>query len=255
MTALLSLLPPDLPVWAALALVGISFVTSAVTAALGLGGGMLLIAAMAQVMPVAALVPVHGAVQLGSNAGRALVLRSHIHWPAALWFCAGAVLGAGLGGALAVQLPADGLRLALGLFLLWVVWGPRPRFARMPHRAMAAAGALSTGLSMVFGATGPIGGAVLSALDLPRHGFVATQGVTALVMHLFKIVAFGLLGFAFVPWAGLIAAMIASGFLGTLAGTRVLGRMPEERFRAGFRLVMTALAAILVVRGALGLAP
>jgi uncharacterized membrane protein YfcA len=108
---------------------------------------------------------------------------------------------------------------------------------------------------MVFGATGPIGGAVLSAIGLARQAFVATQAVTALVMHVFKIAVFGFLGFAFAPWLGLILAMVASGFLGTLAGTRLLGRMPEATFRTGFRLVMTLLAASLLLRGLVSLLP
>ena len=49
------------------------------------------------------------------------------------------------------------------------------------------------------------------------------------------------------------ALMIASGFLGTLAGALLLGRMPEETFRTGFRIVMTALAVSLILRGATSL--
>jgi uncharacterized membrane protein YfcA len=249
------LVAPDISLLAQGLLVLVSFATSAVSAAFGLGGGMMLIAIMAQVMPIPALVPVHGVVQMGSNAGRALVLLGHVNWPAALWFMLGAAFGALAGGAVSVSLPAAAVRIGLGLFVLWMVWGRPPRFDRAPKRAMAGAGFVATGLSMVFGATGPIGGAVLSAIGLARQAFVATQAVTALVMHVFKIAVFGFLGFAFAPWLGLILAMVASGFLGTLAGTRLLGRMPEATFRTGFRLVMTLLAASLLLRGLVSLLP
>jgi uncharacterized membrane protein YfcA len=240
---------PGMSAAAQILLILVSFATSAVSAAFGLGGGMMLIAIMAQAMPIPALVPVHGVVQMGSNAGRALVLLKHVNWPAALWFMLGAAAGAVFGGAVAISLPAAAVRLGLGLFILWMVWGRTPRFDRAPKRAMAGAGLVATGLSMIFGATGPIGGAVLSAIGLARQAFVATQAVTALVMHVFKIVVFGLLGFVFAPWLGLILAMIASGFIGTLAGTRLLARMPEPMFRTGFRLVMTLLAGSLLLRG------
>jgi uncharacterized membrane protein YfcA len=236
-------------------LIVVSLATSAVSAAFGLGGGMMLIAVMAQIMPIPALVPVHGVVQMGSNGGRALVLLPHVNWIAALWYALGAVAGAILGGALAVNLPAEIVRLALGLFILWIVWGRMPRFERAPKRAMAGAGFVATGLSMVFGATGPIGAAVLAALRLPRRTFVATQAVTALSLHVFKIAVFGFLGFAFAPWTGLILAMIASGFIGTLIGTRLLARMSEGAFRYGFRLLMTVLAGGLVLRGLAGFLP
>ncbi|EFO33444.1 permease [Roseibium sp. TrichSKD4] len=67
-------------------------------------------------------------------------------------------------------------------------------------------------------------------------------------MHVFKIFAFGLLGFAFAPWLPLITGMIAKGFLGTLAGSKVLGRLDEALFRLGFKIIMTGLALNLIWR-------
>ncbi|WP_428670527.1 sulfite exporter TauE/SafE family protein [Roseibium sp.] len=242
MALLSALLPGELGTVPALVLVIVSFFTSALTAAVGLGGGVTLIAIMAALMPASALVPVHGVVQFGSNAGRALVQLRHVDWLIALWFALGAAFGAAIGGAIAVELPAAVLKFGIACFVLWVVWGRKPKFGQARKRAMAAAGFASTFLSMFFGAAGPIGGAVLSTLGLPRHGFVANQAVTALIMHIFKILAFGALGFAFAPWAGLIVLMILSGFLGTLAGSRLLGKMNEATFRTWFKWVMTALA-------------
>ncbi len=241
-----AILPAELGTLPAILLIIVSFFASALTAAVGLGGGVAMIAAMATLMPAHALVPVHGVVQVGSNGGRALVQLKHVDWFIVTWFTAGAVFGAALGGAIAVELPGTVLRAGIGLFVLWVVWGRPPRFGKVQKRAMAAAGFASTFLSMFFGATGPIGGAVLSTLGLTRHGFVANQAVTALVMHIFKIVTFGALGFAFAPWAGLIVLMIFSGFLGTLSGSRLLGKMNEETFKTGFKWVMTVLALNLL---------
>ncbi len=250
---LAALLPDQIGALTTLTLIIVSFFTSALTAAVGLGGGIALIAAMATLMPAGALVPVHGIVQLGSNAGRALVQLRHVDWLIAVWFAGGALVGAAVGGSIAVELPTSVLRAGIGCFVLWVVWGRPPTFGRVRRPAMALAGLISTFLSMFFGAAGPIGGAVLSTLGLTRHEFVANQAVTAMIMHIFKVAAFGALGFAFAPWAGLIVMMIASGFLGTLAGTRLLGRMNEAHFRTGFKWVMTALAINLLwqaLRGA-----
>lgn len=65
------LLPADLSLWAVLALVATACLTSAMTAALGIGGGVLLLAIMSMLLPAAAIIPLHGLVQLGSNANRA----------------------------------------------------------------------------------------------------------------------------------------------------------------------------------------
>ena len=68
-----------------------------------------------------------------------------------------------------------------------------------------------------------------------------------------KIVVFGLAGFAFAQWVPLVAAMIATGYAGTIWGTRLLDRLPEERFRFWFRILLTVLALELARQGATAL--
>ena len=75
-------------------LVVTSFFTSMMTATLGIGGGVLLLAVMAGTMPVSALIPVHGLVQLGSNGNRALMTAKHIDWNMLKYFSLGAIVGA-----------------------------------------------------------------------------------------------------------------------------------------------------------------
>ena len=58
-----------------------------------LWGGVLLLAIMAGIVPAAALIPVHGLVQLGSNGNRALMTRRHIDWPLLRRFALGALAG------------------------------------------------------------------------------------------------------------------------------------------------------------------
>ncbi|MGB0217053.1 MAG: hypothetical protein ACPF9E_16595 [Alteromonas oceani] len=62
-----------LDLYTALGLILLAGFTSFVTGTMGLGGGMLLLVVMASVIPIAALIPVHGLVQLGSNASRAVM--------------------------------------------------------------------------------------------------------------------------------------------------------------------------------------
>ena len=67
-------------------LVGFSFLGSFITMALGIGGGVLLLAVMASLMPAVALIPIHGVIQLGSNAFRSATLITHVSWPPVMWF-------------------------------------------------------------------------------------------------------------------------------------------------------------------------
>jgi uncharacterized membrane protein YfcA len=90
-------------------------------------------------------------------------------------------------------------------------------------------------------------------LSSDRKAMVATHAAAMTVQHGLKIVVFGLAGFAFWSWLPLVAAMIASGFLGTIYGTRLLDRMPEKVFRRGFRIGVTLLALDLLRQGLAGL--
>ena len=99
-------------------LVVLSFFTSMMTATLGIGGGVLLLAVMAGTMPVSALIPVHGLVQLGSNGNRALMTVKHIDWRMLKYFSLGAIAGAFLASFIVIQLPLVVIQFAVAVFIL-----------------------------------------------------------------------------------------------------------------------------------------
>ena len=212
---------------------------------------MVLLAVMASLMPPAALIPVHGLVQLGSNGGRAALMWRDAEWRVFGAFSVGALVGVALASTVVVQLPGDALRVGLGAFILWSVFGKPPAFMR---DSAAIAGGFSSFLTMFFGGTGSFVAAYVKTLGLDRIGHVATHSVLMTMQHLLKTVAFGFLGFAFGTWLPLIAAMIASGFLGTVIGRRVLMRIEEKRFRFILSTILVLLALRLIVDGGLGLA-
>ncbi len=202
---------------------------------------------LAAILPPAALIPVHGVVQFGSNAGRAALMRAQVHGQALPWFLAGSAAGALAGGATLTALPPATVEIAVGCFILWSVYGRMPSWG---VGAAAPAGAISSVLTMAFGATGPFVMAWVRGLGLERQGVVATHAALMTGQHGLKCVAFGLFGFAFGPWLGLCAAMVAAGFLGTVAGRKVLLRRSEAAFRRVLDIVLTLLAARLLWSGA-----
>ena len=147
MNELFSLLPPAMTLLDAGLLVTARLVTSFITAAFGIGGGVVLLVFLALVLPPLALIPVHGIVQLGSNAGRACIMLKEVMWRPILPFVVGAMIGAGLGGMVVVQLPPWVVQLALGIFIIWAV------FAKLPpiqQRYILLGGVVSSFLTMFF---------------------------------------------------------------------------------------------------------
>jgi len=252
--AVAALLPTGIEPWVAALLVVASAFTSALTAAFGIGGGIAMLALMGLFVPVASLIPVHGAVQLGSNTGRAWHQRAFVRMDIATPFIAGSVVGAVLGVFLVVQLPDALLKLFLGGFILLLIWAKIPGIERLSKAGLALASVAVALLSMIVGATGPLV-AVLFArfLENDRKALIATSAVAMTTQHMLKIVVFGIAGFAFWQWVPLVAAMIVSGFVGTIYGTGLLERMPEETFRKWFRIGITLLALDLARRGLMGL--
>ena len=246
-----ALLPAAIGWPVALALMAASFCTSLLTAAFGLGGGVVLLGILATLLPPAALIPVHGLVQLGSNAGRAVMLRAAIARDVLLPFLAGSVVGIALGGLVVVELPPAAFRIGIGAFILWSVFWKPPAFIR---RSAWLAGGVSSFLTMFFGATGPFVAAYVKTQGFGRVAYVGTNAACMTAQHLLKVIAFGLLGFAFAEYVGLIAGMIAFGFLGTLTGGRVLMRIDERRFAFVLNAILVVLAARLIWEGSIELA-
>ena len=246
----MSLLPPELEPLGAILLIAASMGTSFITAAFGIGGGIMLVAIMAVMLPPAALIPVHGVVQLGSNFGRALIMLKHVERSTIPPFLVGSALGAGLGGVVFIQFPPWVVQFGLAGFITWSALGRLPAIGK-GH--VFAAGAVSSFLTMFFGATGSFVAATVKGMKLPPLEHLATHSTLMTLQHLLKSVAFGFLGFAFAPWLPFIVAMVASGFLGTVIGRQVLAKMGHRYFQTVLRGILLVLAARLAWSGVEGM--
>jgi len=245
-----TLLPDGIGAGVAFLLVAASFFTSALTASFGVGGGMAMITLMGIALPAAAVIPVHGAVQLGSNSGRAWHQRAHVRAEIARPFIAGSVVGAIIGAFIVVQLPDALLKIVLAVFILLTTWVAIPGIQRLSHAGLAMASVGVAMLSMLVGATGALVSALFAQYFAgDRKALVATHAATMTVQHGLKIVVFGIAGFAFWNWIPLVAAMIATGYAGTIYGSAWLERLPEETFRRWFKVGLTLLALDLLRRG------
>lgn len=235
------LLPSDIAPLMAFGLIVFSFITSAITASFGLGGGIIMLAGLGLVFPPAILLPVHGLVQFGSNLGRAIVQRAHIHWKTLLWFGLGTIPGAWIGGQVALALPERLLAFVIAAFILYATWGPQPKVKARGAAANFLGGIVMTAVGMLVGAVGPLVATFVKWLP-DRRSLVGTHAALMSVMNGTRVIAFTLLGFALADYLPLVLAMMATGFAGTLTGSRFLDSMGEKDFRMGFNVILTLLA-------------
>lgn len=223
--------------------------TSFMTAALGIGGGALLLAVMASLVPIAALIPLHGLVQLGSNANRAYMTRSYIDWSMLRFFALGAIVGAALASLVVVQLPLVVIEIAVALFILFLVWGTKPQAEDLSSIGQVASGVFTTFISMFVGATGPLVAGFVHRQGYEKLRITGTMAACMTFQHSLKILVFSSVGFAFWQWLPLTLLMILSGALGTWAGLKLLNRISAERFQLTFKLIVTLMALKLLWDG------
>ncbi len=241
------LMPEQLDALTTLLLMLAATATSALTASIGIGGGILLLAIMAVIIPPAAIIPVHGMVQLGSNFNRVILTLHHVDWRLLLAFTPGALLGAWLASLFLVQLPTSTLQLTIAGFILFLCWGPKVPAMALGRVGTFFAAGFSTFISMFVGATGPLVAAFVKQQHSgDRFRTVANFAACMSLQHLTKAFVFGAAGFMFKEWLGLIILMILSGAVGTWIGLRLLKRMSNEHFTLIFNGLLTLLAVQLV---------
>jgi uncharacterized membrane protein YfcA len=226
------------------------FATATLSGAVGMGGGVILLGVMANLLPPPAVVPLHGVVQLVSNATRSLRLLRSVRWSLVGLYVPALLVGAFLALQIYSGEKMSWFRPAIGIFILaFLAWDRfRPRRLILPKWVFAPAGLGGGFLTILVGATGPYLATFFLRDDLDRKEIVATKAAIQMIGHLVKIPAFLSVGFSYGQHVGLLVPLIVCAVLGTLMGTWILGRMGQRGFGIFFRVVLGLLAVRLILQ-------
>ena len=223
-----------------------SFCTALFGMITGAGGGPVLLALMAMVLPPAILIPVHTVVQLGVGSSRVVLLRGYILWTTMLPFLLGSMVGAAAGAPIFVSLPGAVLQAIVGSFILLIAWMPEVGRGGPQKGRFALLGLIATFLAMFVSSTGSLIAPFVASISPDRRNYAATTSALMAMSHIIKLVAFALMGFSIGAYLPLVGAMVATAALGNWVGRRVLVRMPERIFRIVLKTLLTALALRLL---------
>jgi uncharacterized membrane protein YfcA len=229
--------------------------TSAVSAVLGFGGGVVLLALMLVFLDPLVAIPLHAAIQVASNGTRTIVRRHDVDW--------GIVARSSLlllpAGALTVPLaeaaPEGALQIAIAVTVLATTWIPERTDLEVPALSPTGwigAGAVIGALNPLVGATGPLTAPLFRAATTTRQRFVGTFAGTAVTGHLAKLVLFGAAGLAPTGRAPMVVAGIAGVVVGTELGSHLLDRIDDARFRTLYLSTITLVALHLVFDAVVG---
>ena len=236
-----------------------AFITSSISAVLGMGGGIILLGIMAIMIPEGyAVVALHGIIQLVSNFTRSFVFRQHIKKDIIRQYLPGAILGLSLSALIifilitlfqvdsAKEIKIDFLKPLIGIFILWFLFGRRPQ-PKDDHPNFFGVGLVS-GLTTVFiGATGPLIAPFFLKGKLTKETIIANKAICQAMSHAGKIPLFiFFFQFDYLAEVEVLFPLIIAVFIGTNLGKQILAFIPEKVFRLLFRGALTVIAIKLI---------
>ena len=240
-------------------LIAAAFITSSISAVIGMGGGIILLGIMALIIPDGYIViALHGIIQFISNLTRSYVFRYHIRKEIIRQYLPGAILGLSLSSLIililihvlevesAKEIKIDFLKPLIGIFILWFLFVRRPK-AKDKETHFFGVGMVS-GLTTVFiGATGPLIAPFFLKGKLSKENIIANKAVCQAISHFGKIPLFiYLFQFNYFAEISILIPLIISVFIGTYFGKQILGFIPEKIFRLLFRGTLAIIAVKLV---------
>ena len=225
----------------------VTFLTSTITAVVGIGGGMMLIAIMPLFLPLNALIPVHGLTQISSNLSRAVFGYKDVQYEVIPKFLIGSFLGIGIFAGILNLISLEYVPLFIGAYILLSLWSAKFNEKIKKYENYFLAGFFQTGLSMVVGATGPLTMTLLFKDYEDKDKVVATGAALMSITHLLKVVVFIYFGFVFFDFIWIIVAMIFGAVFGSFVGTKARNLIDGKKFTIILKTLLTILAIKLIV--------
>jgi uncharacterized membrane protein YfcA len=237
-----------------------AFITSSISAVLGMGGGIILLGIMAIIIPDGyVVIALHGIIQLISNITRSFVFRHHIKKDIIQTYLPGVTLGLSLSALIifilitlfqvdsAKEIKVDFLKPFIGLFILWFLFGRRPK-PKDDLSSFFGVGFVS-GISTVFiGATGPLIAPFFLKRKLSKETIIANKAFCQAISHTGKIPLFiFFFQFNYFSEISILFPLVIAVFIGTNFGKHILDFVPEKVFQILFKTSLTVIAIMLIL--------
>ena len=239
----------------ALFIIIMAFVTATLSGVFGMAGGLVLMGALALVLPVSAAFVTHGLLQLVANGWRAVLHARHVRWDIVGWYAFASAIAAGLVALMSFIPSKPLLYLLLGLVpgLVWLPQSLLKLDAARPVQAFLS-GLMVTGLNLTAGVAGPLLDIFFVRTELTRHAIVATKAATQVFAHLSKVLVYGAPLLVspskdMPPW-WLFALAVPLSMAGTAVGGRILDRMSDVNFKRWTKYIVSAVGVLYLVQAA-----
>ena len=236
-----------------------AFITSAISAVIGMGGGIILLGIMALIIPEGYMVvAMHGIIQLFSNTTRVYIFREYLKKDILIEFSKGAFPGLILSGLIIIclinlfnvesanQIKVELLKPLIGCFIIWYLFLKRPKEVSV-RKSFTPIGVISGIVSVFIGATGPLIAPFFIDGKLTKNNIIANKAACQMITHLGKIPLFILFfNINYIKEYQMLLPLVAAVFIGTNFGKSVLQFIPENIFKILFKIALTVIALQLI---------
>ena len=236
-----------------------AFITSSISAVIGMGGGIILLGIMAIVIPEGYMViALHGIIQLFSNTIRAYVFRKYIVNKIVKQFLIGAIAGASLSVIIIIlliqffnvqsanEIKIEILKPLIGIFIIWYLFFKKENKEK-DTRSFLLVGGIG-GLSSIFvGAVGPLIAPFFLNKNLSKENIIANKAACQIITHSTKIPLFiYFFKVDYIKEYSILIPLIVAVLIGTNIGKKILNFIPEKIFKQLFRFTLLCIALKLI---------
>lgn len=239
--------------WLLAGLIVCTWFASTLSGVAGFGGALMLLPVLSAVVGVQVAIPTLTIMQLLGNLSRVWFGRDYIDWPSVRTFLTGALPGAALGSLFVAVLPSVWVTRAVGGAVIAMVLFRRLR-SNHPSSSPSSPQLLRLGsgltglISGSVGSAGPLGAAIFLNLPLPLSAYVASEAVTAVVMHSIKIIIYHqatLLDATALQLGSVLGVVM---IIGSWTGKHVIDRANATVLRTGIEAILIVVACTLLIR-------
>ncbi len=201
------------------------------------GGGspLILIPTLNLFVSASMIPPIITIGMLFGNAQRVELYWREIDWQLTHWYLPGAITGAIAGAFLFTKLQLEWLTLLLGIFLILSILTSnlveRLNFFKIKTWYFLPAGFIYAFLSGLMGSTGPLLNPFYLYYGLAKGEMIGTKSTHVLVVHIAKVIAYGVFGVLSFPIIAYGLIIGVGAFPGNWLGQRVLDKMEDTQFR------------------------
>ena len=226
----------------------LSFVTSLLTSIFSVGGGIIMLVALAQSFSPGTLIPLHGAIQLSNNLSRTFVYRKFFKWYLIQNILVATTIGSVGGILLFGAIPEEALIWLIAGTILFFTWAPLDNFILSIMKNDWFCGLISGFAGIFIGANGPLVTAYMRTKNLNPESLVANHGAVMIYQHSIKILLFiYFFGFSIGEYFFFILILAIAGFAGAVLAKAIISLIPHESFNIALKILLSFLALILVL--------